>query len=297
MQTIKCAICDTNQKANILFAQSIDFSKVDKNTFSARRIPEKVHYQLLKCKNCGLIFSSPILPPNKIKLLYRDSTVTYNEEIPSLKKTYGNYLKIALKYASLNPSLLEIGSGNGFFLEQVKEMGLKDFWGIEPGRGAIQMARKDIKRRLIQGFFPTKQIQNKLFDIICVLQTLDHIIDPNKFLKECLKALNRGGIILCILHDTEGLSVKLLGERSPIFDIEHIYLFNKSNLKKIFENDGFRVVEIFDVKNNYPLLYWLRMLPLPGVIKFTLVQLVKLVKLDKLEIALKAGNIGIIAQK
>jgi len=30
-----------------------------------------------------------------------------------------------------------------------------------------------------------------------------------------------------IVHDTKGLSVKIFGEKSPIFDIEHIFLFNK----------------------------------------------------------------------
>src|SRR3989344_6508466 len=137
MKIMKCAICGDKQNTELRYKESIDFEKVDKNTFSARRIPEKVHYQLLRCNNCGLIISSPILSTDKIKYLYKESDFTYSEEVPSLKKTYSYYLKHALKYVGKNPKLLEIGSGNGFFLEEVKTIGIKDFWGVEPSRSAI----------------------------------------------------------------------------------------------------------------------------------------------------------------
>ncbi|OGG15199.1 hypothetical protein A2773_04930 [Candidatus Gottesmanbacteria bacterium RIFCSPHIGHO2_01_FULL_39_10] len=297
MKIMKCAICGDKQKIELLYKESVDFEKVDKNTFSARRIPEKVHYQLQRCNNCGLIISSPILSPDKIKHLYKESEFTYTEEVPSLRKTYGWYLGQTLKHTGENPKLLEIGAGNGFFLEEVKKMGIKDFWGVEPSKQAIQKAKPGIREKMIAGFFPHPRIMANSFDVICVFQTLDHIITPNTFLKECHTALKKGGVILTILHDTSGLSVKILGERSPIFDIEHIYLFNKENLARIFEKNKFKVLSVFDVKNSYPLRYWLRMFPLPNTVKKVIYELVRLVKLDKLEVAHQAGNIGIIAQK
>ncbi len=297
MRKMKCAICGGDEKSEILFKESIDFNKVDKDTFSARRVPEKVHYQLLRCNNCRLIYSSPILSEDKIKLLYRESKMTYSEEIPSLKKTYGNYLKEALKYLPKNPKLLEVGGANGFFLEEAMQLGIKDVWAVEPSHEAIKQAPPDIQKRMIEDFFPSNKIKNHAFDIICVFQTLDHVIDPNGFLQSCLGALKRGGVLLCILHDTEGLSVKLLGESSPIFDIEHIYLFNKQNLAKIFEKNGFKTLDVFNVKNDYPLRYWIRMFPIPASFKSVIMGFLQLVKLDQVDISLRAGNIGIIAQK
>lgn len=297
MKIMKCAICGTNKDTQVLYKESIHFEDINTKTFSARRIPEKVHYQLLRCNTCGLIISSPILSTDKIQLLYRKSKLTYKEEIPSLKKTYGFYLKSALKYLPKKPKLLEIGGGNGFFLEEAKERGVEDFWGVEPSHDAINMARNDIKKRMIEGFFPTAKIKTNSLDIICIFQTLDHIIDPNTFLQECFKVLKKDGIILTILHDTDGLSVKLLGESSPIFDIEHIYLFNKTNLKQIFEKNGFKTVSVFDVKNTYPLRYWTRMFPLPKALKNLVMNLLKILGLDGWSIPLKAGNIGIIVRR
>ena len=239
MRIMQCALCGKKEDVVLLYKENINPAKVNKKTYSARRIPEKVHFRLLQCKNCGLIVSSPIFPEEKIRFFYRQSTVTYQKEIPALVQTYGYYLGKTLKYLPRNPKLLEIGCGNGFFLEKARQLGIMDVWGIEPAREAAAQASKGIKKRIIVDFFPTASIKPESFDIICIFQTLDHILDPNIFLKACYKILKKGGIVLCIVHDSNGLSVKLLGENSPIFDIEHIYLFNKKNLAKTFEKNGF----------------------------------------------------------
>ena len=122
-------------------------------------------------------------------------------------------------------------------------------------------------------------------------------LDPNEFLQIVYGMLKKRGRILFILHDTNGLSVKVLGEKSPIFDIEHIYLFNRDNLANLFQKNGFKVVSTFSVKNTYPLFYWTRMFPLPPMIKKTLLTMFKITNLEDTPIALNAGNIGIIAEK
>ena len=297
MRTIYCAICKTNEHTEVLFNETVDFNKIDADIFSARRIPDRIHYRLLHCAQCGLIFSSPILSEKKINKLYRASTVTYDQEVMSLKETYGNYLLQAMKYTKLNPHILEIGAGNGFFLEKAKDLGFSHVSGIEPGKQSVAMARPDIKKHLIVDFFPSLKVKPNSQDIICTFQTLDHSTDPNAFLTSCHKALKKDGLVLCILHDTQGLSVKLLNENSPIFDIEHIFLFNKSNLKQIFLQNGFTPIEVMNVKNTFPLRYWLRMLPFPRSIRPILNRALKILGLDALPITLFAGNIGIIARK
>lgn len=297
MRIIQCAICKTNKYTQVLFPETTDFAKIDNGLFSARRIPDRVHYRLLRCSKCGLIFSSPILSEKTIRKLYRESKLTYEQEIESLKETYGHYLEKSLRNTVKNPTLLEIGGGSGFFLEKAKEMGLSKVYGVEPSQDAVNQARSDIKKNMIVDFFPSRKIKNSAFDIICIFQTLDHIIDPNTFLQECYKALRKNGLVLCIHHNTDGLSVKLLREKSPIFDIEHIFLFNKDNLKTIFAKNGFKTVEVFEVKNTFPLRYWIRMFPLPLTIKLKLIEFLKFIRLDNFPITLSAGNIGIIARK
>ena len=103
--------------------------------------------------------------------------------------------------------------------------------------------------------------------------------------------------VFFIVHDTDGLSVKLFKEKSPIFDIEHIYLFNKDNLRRIFQKNGFRKTQVFNVRNKYPLSYWLRMAPVPKLLKKPTLKLAKITKIGDITFKISAGNIGIIAYK
>jgi 2-polyprenyl-3-methyl-5-hydroxy-6-metoxy-1,4-benzoquinol methylase len=135
-------------------------------------MPDRIHYRLLQCSRCGLIFSSPILSEKTIANLYKASNVTYDHEIDSLKDTYGRYLQKTLQYVRKNPRLLEIGAGNGFFLEKAIDMGITSVTGIEPGKQSVQQARPDIKKHLITDFFPSKKVKPGTQDIICVFQRI-----------------------------------------------------------------------------------------------------------------------------
>lgn len=298
MLSIQCALCGKKQKLKELYKESLNLQKINSGTFSARRTPDRMHYRFVKCFNCGLIFSSPIFLPEKISKLYKNSTFDYSLESSYLKKTYGYYLQTLLTNIIKEKAvMLDIGCGNGFFLEEAKSMGIGSVYGIEPGKASVKKAPKWLQKNIKIGLFEEKVYKNNTFDIICCFHTLDHIVDPNKFLQDVYASLKNNGRALFIVHDTNGLSVKLFGERSPIFDIEHIYLFNKQNLSGLFRKNKFRIIETFNVKNNYPLIYWLRMTPLPLKIKEFLLVFIKKTRLSNLPISLNAGNIGIIVKK
>ena len=286
MKNTTCAICNTNINSRILYPANFDILKINEKTFSARRIPDRIHYRINKCDKCGLVYSSPIMEEREINGLYKKSNVTYKKETKYLQETYGKYFQKITNKTGKIENLLEIGCGNGFFLEKALKMGVKNVFGVEPGRDSVDSAQSDIKKNIITDIFRKDQFKNNFFDTIVMLQTLDHLIDPNAILNECFNILKPGGVIMIIVHDTKGLSVKLFGEKSPIFDIEHIYLFNKDTLKKILEKNNFKIRETFSVANTYPLSYWLRMAPLPfknSGLNFLL--------------TIPAGNIGIIAEK
>lgn len=47
----------------------------------------------------------------------------------------------------------------------------------------------------------------------------------------------------------------------------------------MFVKNGFRVIETFNVVNKYPLLYWLRMTPLPSPVKTLILHICKTTKI------------------
>lgn len=297
MLRIKCAICGKKQRIKRLFKANFDIRKISEKTFSARRTPDKMHYQFVVCNNCGLIFSNPIFPIKKITSLYGKSDFDYSVESKYAKKVYGKYLKKILPGNPMKTTLLDIGCANGFFLEEAKTLGVKHVFGIEPGKKSVQKASKDVRKNISIGLFTNRSFKKNSFDIITCFHTLDHVISPNSFLKAAYESLKKGGKALFITHDTQGLSVKLFNEKSPIFDIEHIYLFNKSTLQKIFKKNKFKNISVFPVYNTYPLSYWARLLPIPIKMKKTILSILTKTSLAVLPFTIPAGNIGIIAEK
>jgi len=291
---IKCAIC-ASSSYSILYPPNLGV--LDEKTFSARRVSNGCHYRVVKCRKCGLVFSNPVLAFDEIKRLYADSKFTYGSEVFDLKDTYTHYLERYLSCAHKRESFLEIGCGNGFFLEVALDLGFKNVYGVEASREAVASAPSRVRGMIRNEMFDPSTFTSVRFDVICFFQTIDHVLDPNQFLSGCYSLLSNGGIVLCICHNIESLLAKVLGERCPMIDVEHIYLFSKSTLRRIFEKNGFDVIDVFDVYNRFSLEYWVRMCPFPTLLKRRVTNLLRTFGIEKWKLKLNAGNIGMVASK
>ena len=298
MIDIICALCGEKQQIKTLYPSTFNEKMISKSTYSARRFPDKIHYRIVKCQNCSLVFSSPVLPPGKISMLYKESVCNYKEQIPYLIKTYLNIIKKIKSDIAENPKVLEVGCGNGFFIKALLDCGLtKEVFGVEPGSKMVLHADEGVRSRIKVNFFKQNLFPKSTFDLILCFHVLDHMIDPNEFIRGAQALLKKNGYIIVVVHDTEGLSVKLFQEKSVIFDIEHIYLFNRKTLSKIFLRNKFKVVQIFNLINSYPLDYWIKMSGFPSFIKKSSKFITTIFGINKKSISIPAGNIGIIAKK
>jgi SAM-dependent methyltransferase len=292
-----CAICGTHTEAEVLYPANFSPDHLNPEIFSARRLPDRIHYQMVRCKTCGLVRSDPVAPPELLAKLYKESTFTYTSEVESLKDTYGRYLASLDDFGAKHGAVLDVGCGNGFFLERAREIGYAEVWGVEPSGDAIEQAPKSLTGRIKQGIFEPGLFPPESLDVVCFFQVFDHFPQPGAALDTALEVLKPGGLVLAINHNIEALQARLLGHRSPIVDIEHTYLYSKNTQSRIFKDHGFEVLSAFDVKNDYPIHYWLQLFPLPDVLKRPLIGLARGLKFGYVRVALKAGNIGIIARK
>lgn len=298
MLSIQCALCGKKQKTKEVYKENFSANQINAQTFSARRSPDRLHYRFVKCTNCGLIFSNPVFPVKTVESLYKKSKFNYNLESHFLKKTYGEYLRQLVPLNNLDKlKILDIGCGNGFFMEEAMEMGIKNVFGIEPSIDSIKKASQEIKKNIKCDILRPHLFRNNSFDIICFFHTLDHVFNPNVFLGIVHDLLKKNGKVICVVHDTDGLSVRLFGEKSPIFDIEHIYLFNKKTLAKIFKKNNLKSLKVLGVKNRYPILYWWKLMPIPRLLKDNINKLLSRTRIGAMPISLNAGNIVIIAEK
>jgi len=297
LQATRCAICGTEDNSTELYPANFDDQSFSPAVFSARRLPDRIHYRLVRCSACGLVRSDPVADARVLAKLYRESTLDYSEEIPNLKRTYGRYLAALGTPGAKKGALLEIGCGNGFFLEEARARGYGEVRGVEPSASAVEKAAPDLRPDIVCDVMKPGLFPPGTFDVICLFQTLDHIPDPRGLLAECFRLLAPGGKILCVNHDAEAFSARILKERSPIVDIEHTYLFSCETARRLFSACGFRVLETGAAVNRYSLYYLVRFVPVPGGIKSAVLSFLKATGLGSVPLSVPLGNLYLVAQK
>ena len=88
-----CAICGPGTASTLLYRASVAPSDLTPGVFSARRLPDRVHYQMVRCVTCGLVRSDPVVESDRLRQLYGESTFDYASEVDDLRSTYGRYLE------------------------------------------------------------------------------------------------------------------------------------------------------------------------------------------------------------
>jgi 2-polyprenyl-3-methyl-5-hydroxy-6-metoxy-1,4-benzoquinol methylase len=274
----------------------LEMNNLDEKTFSARRIPDRVTFQWVRCQICGLYIASPYLSLD-LEALYSGSDLNYTKELGNLKLSYKKLLISSATNRNLESSVfLDVGAGNGFVLEIAKEMGFGTVKGLEPSAKVVAQADIKIQQDLKVGFLSSDSFDKKSMDVISMFHVLDHLPNPGQSLRHCYELLKEGGSILIAVHNSNAFSRHLLGSRSPIFDIEHTYLFNKETLRKIAEEESFEVEFVKSYWNRYSIKYILSLLPL-GRFKQRILRVVDRTLISRLSIWVPLGNIYMHGRK
>jgi SAM-dependent methyltransferase len=292
-----CAICTTEGSPEELYPANLDPGSFSPKVFSARRLPDRIHYRMVRCRTCGLVRSDPVANAAVVADLYRESTFDYGRELRNIARTYGVYLQRSERFGAIKGSILEIGCGNGFFLEQARAQGYRDPRGVEPSQAAIDLSREDVRGGIVCAMMGPGLFPEASFDVVCLFQVLDHVFDPAGTLKACLQILKPGGLILCLNHNVEALSARLMRDRSPIVDIEHTYLYSPETIRRLLEKTGFVALETGTVWNTYSLGYLVRLVPVPVIWKRLSLAILRGTLLERLPLRVPLGNLYIIARK
>ena len=281
-----------------LYAANFSVDDVRASTFSARRAPDRRHFRLVECERCGIIFSDPCCSPEQLGELYSQGVVTYGPQEDQIYDSYAPILDRAVARSTHRGLFVEVGGGAGFMLRYGASAGFDSQIEVEPSADAERkFVAPSPRATFIRDVMTVGTLSAGSASLICFFQMLDHLPDPLRFLEIVHAALEPGGVAVCVTHDASALTTRLLGEASPIFDIQHTCLFNSRNLRQLFAAAGFVGVETFAVANAYALKYWLHLAPSPPVPKHGLLRLVERVGAANLRLKLKMGNIGAIGQK
>jgi len=292
-----CALCETDRWDQSLYPEKLPPASFTPETFSARRMPDRIHYRMVRCGNCGSVRSDPVLSDDELARLYLASRMTYGAEAVYAGETYATYLRRCLSLTPGRGRLLEIGCGSGFFLERALDLGFDQICGVEPSRDAVEQASDRVRPHIRNDCFRAGLYPDSSFDMICGFQVFDHLAHPNEILQACRRALRPTGLLFWIHHDLGAWTHQLLGERSPIIDVEHVHLYDRRTMSRLLSKHGFEVLRVFGVRNRYPLHYWLSLAPLPSRLKHSIMKMFQTSHLERFPLSWNAGNFGILARR
>jgi len=293
----KCPICGSDDGSHVAYPARIDEEKLGEFAFASRKLPEFMHLRLLNCPTCGVRYASPVLAPEFLANAYRDAGYDSNDEANYAAATYAGQLDSILPVIGDRGIALEIGAGNGAFLPHLRRAGFREVIGVEPSHQAAAMADEAIRPLIRIGMFQVGDFAPGSISLVSCFQTIEHVDDPRGLCSDAYKLLRPGGAVFLIGHDFDSWVTRLVGERSPIFDIEHLQLFSKDSLRYMLTECGFEDIRIGTIRNRYPMSYWMKLLPVPAAVKRVLIPVSKGLLVGRIPLSLNIGNLYAVGFK
>lgn len=140
------------------------------------------------------------------------------------------------KSSSAEQKVLDVGCGAGGNILFLKNFG--QVTGLDISEEALRFSRKEPFANLVLGNAETLPFPDASFDVVSILDCIEHLEDDRKALHECRRVLKKDGVLLLTVP-----AHKWLWSRHDEA-LHHKRRYTRGELKKKIENAGFSVREL-----------------------------------------------------
>ena len=292
-----CPICPGAATSRPYAQANIDTRKLNNFAYSSRKTPEYMHYRLEECTQCDLIYAADIPSTNYLGQAYLEADFASSLEAHYASRTYQTVVaKLQTKLPD-KIGALDIGAGDGCFLEKLLELGFSHVQGVEPSTAPIRAAKTEIRPLIKHSLFKAQDYPQESYSLITCFQTIEHVDDPLELARSAAKLLKPQGALLIICHNRRSLVNTLLGAKSPIRDIEHLQLFSPQSARRLMEQAGYINIQVRPIVNRYPLDYWFRLVPLSQGTKSKLTAIATRLGIIQLPLPMPVSNLAVLGYK
>jgi 2-polyprenyl-3-methyl-5-hydroxy-6-metoxy-1,4-benzoquinol methylase len=155
---------------------------------------------------------------------------------------------VSLTAAKKVDSILDVGCGEGFTLNRLKEQGIgKQLEGLESSKDAIALGKKtypDIK--IVQGSIYQLPYKDNSFDLVLCTEVLEHLEKPQDALKELVR-VSKQYLVISVPNEPFFMLAQLVrGKNWSRFgnDIEHINHWTMFGFPKFVKKNAGTKVQI-----------------------------------------------------
>lgn len=257
VELVTCNICQERDFKVIDKFESLDLKKVNRSLAKLKK-PQIAgglrRFQVVRCKNCGLIAINPRPKINELERFYQGF---YNKEFEgqnvAFAQTVYSQLNIEQEKGRLSEirkfkkrgSILDIGAGVGHFLKVAKDAGFKVL-GFDISKNASTIAKREFGVNVTSGKLEDLLVKDNSFDVITLHSTLEHTTNPKNYIDFSFKKLKPGGLIVFSTPNLRSLNyilAKILKLPYPGFIFEHLYYFTPKVIINLLETN-FEILKI-----------------------------------------------------
>lgn len=217
-------------------------------------------YSIARCRQCGLWYVNPQPTAEELSEFY--AQYDDGEQWRSGEEHFNRGVRRAILRAKRAGAVLDIGCGSGNFLRCMRAAGFS-VSGIEPSGTGSEYAREahgiEIHHGMIEDYLAAHADQR--FDVITLLNVLEHLRDPAQILLQLRQALAPNGVIAIVVpdarfHDFLGRLRRGIGFADPYwlnrptsflsgFKLpDHLCSFQPRTIKSLLQKCGFHVVAL-----------------------------------------------------
>jgi 2-polyprenyl-3-methyl-5-hydroxy-6-metoxy-1,4-benzoquinol methylase len=223
------------------------------------------HYS--RCKDCNTLVCNSRMPEECFRsgddaerFYGKDYWLKYLKEeygMPDINERSRNdlserciyWLRDILKYKLPPAKTLELGSAHGGLVFLMKLAGY-DSTGTEMSEWICDYAQKTFNISMRCGRIEDLNISPESFDIITLMDVLEHLADPVESLKRIAEVLKDDGLLVIqtpCWREREKTFNEMKTGKSIFLDQfkekEHLFLFNESSIKRLLADTGFPYTE------------------------------------------------------
>ena len=168
-----------------------------------------------------------------------DGYADYRGSEPVLRREFARTVRFIRRFRG-GGRLLEIGCAYGFFLEEARRF--YDVAGIEVADAAVAFCRA--RGLSVIGGVADEAVVARLgtFDVIVLLDVIEHLPDPAATLTLCRQCLNPGGVIVMTTGNFASFYARVAGQNWRLMTPpQHLWFFTPESMRRLSHRLGLRL--------------------------------------------------------
>jgi SAM-dependent methyltransferase len=245
-EEIACPVCGANETERVLLARDLLFASPG-------------GYPLVRCVKCQMEYVSPRPTGSALGRHYPADYFGYSlhEDAPAFMQPFLRamaqgisrrrlqYLERVTGKLTPEAALLDVGCGVNRLLELIRDERGCTGTGLDFKPEIVEYVRERLQMPIVQGSLLDAKLPDSAYDVVFMMEYLEHELDPRAVLQEARRVTKTGGHLALELPHIAAWPGRLFGARWWNLDIpRHLMFFTPDTLRRMLDECGYELVRV-----------------------------------------------------